>query len=53
MMKGQEPEEISEMLEEKLSEIQRIYDIIEESLPEFDADKVYKRLSTEVVKEPA
>ncbi len=53
MLKEQEAEEIAEDLVEEISEIQRIYDIIEEDLPEFDVDKVYERLSAEAVKEPA
>lgn len=44
MMKGQEPEEIAVDLMEDLKEIQEIYSLAEESLPEFDVEKVYERL---------
>ena len=53
MLKEQKPEEIANMLEEEVSDIQPIYDLIQEDLPEFDAEKVYKKLSTKAVKEPA
>ena len=44
MMNGQDAEEIASDLMEKPEEIGEIYDLIEESLPEFDAEKVYERL---------
>ena len=48
MLKGQSPEVIAEDLVEELPEIRRIYDAIEESLPEFDATEVYKKLKNSV-----
>ena len=53
MLKEQKPEEIANMLEEEVSDIQPIYNLIQESLPEFDADRIFEKLSAEAVKEPA
>lgn len=53
MLKEQKPEEIADMLEEEVADIQPIYDLIQESLPEFDADRIFEKLSAEAVKEPA
>ncbi len=53
MLKEQKPEEIANMLEEEVADIQPIYNLIQESLPEFDADRIFEKLSAEAVKEPA
>ena len=47
MLRGQEPVQIAEALEEEETVIQEIYDIIDHSLPEFDMEKVYLEMKRE------
>ena len=43
--KGQTPDVIADMLEEDLSHVKIIYDIIKESDSDFDAAEIYKKLT--------
>ena len=42
--KGYTAEDTADMLEEPVSRIQQIYDIIEKSSPDYDAETIYKQL---------
>ena len=42
--KGYTAEDTADMLEEPVSRIQQIYDVIEKSSPDYDAETVYKQL---------
>ena len=42
--KGYTAEGTADMLEEPVSRIRQIYDIIEKSAPDYDAETIYKRL---------
>ena len=42
--KGYSAEDTADMLEEPVSRIQQIYDVIEKSAPDYDAETIYKQL---------
>ena len=42
--KGYSAEDTADMLEEPVSRIQQIYDVIEKSSPDYDAETIYKQL---------
>jgi hypothetical protein len=42
--KGYTAEDTADMLEEPVSRIQQIYDVIEKSSPDYDAETIYKQL---------
>ena len=42
--KGYTAEDTADMLEEPVSQIQQIYDVIEKSSPDYDAETIYKQL---------
>ena len=42
--KGYTAEATADMLEEPVSRIQQIYDVIEKSAPDYDAETIYKQL---------
>ena len=42
--KGYTAEDTADMLEEPVARIRQIYDIIEKSAPDYDAETIYKRL---------
>ena len=42
--KGYSAEDTADMLEEPVSRIQQIYDVIEKSAPDCDAETIYKQL---------
>ena len=42
--KGYTAEDTADMLEEPVSRIRQIYDVIEKSLPDYDAETIYKQL---------
>lgn len=42
--KSKTPETIAEELEEDLEQVKRIYDIADEFAPEYDVEKIYKKL---------
>mgnify|MGYP000740948509 CR=1 FL=1 len=42
--KGCSVKETADMLEEPVSRIQQIYDVIEKSSPDYDAETIYKQL---------
>ena len=42
--KGYSAEDTADMLEEPVSRIRQIYDVIEKSSPDYDAETIYKQL---------
>ena len=42
--KGCSVKETADMLEEPVSRIQQIYDVIEKNVPDYDAETIYKQL---------
>ena len=42
--KGYTAEDTADMLEEPVSRIRQIYDVIEKSSPDYDAETIYKQL---------
>ena len=42
--KGYSAEDTADMLEEPVSRIQQIYDVIEKSAPDYDAETIYRQL---------
>ena len=42
--KGYTAEDTADMLEEPVSRIRQIYDVIEKSAPDYDAETIYKQL---------